>query len=125
MASSVNPVSQLVAVIRAQLSAQSNQKAAIQTSARQAQTKARAPEAHTTLETVVQEKIRRIDKRDSERGKKVLRVFLETILLGHFGERLINEPGFHQMVDEIQSAMEADTDIKEAIDCAVKHLLSN
>ena len=78
-----------------------------------------------SLESLVQKKIRRIDKNAPDRGKKAFRIFLETILLAHFGEHLINDPAFFQMVDDIQSTMESDPEIRATIETAVRHLLGD
>jgi len=123
MASSINSVSHLVAVIRAQLAAQSGRSPARKVLQAQSSTGGAVPQAE--LESIVREKIRRIDRNDPGRGKKAFRVFLETILLDYFGEKLINEPRFQQMVDDVQSTMESDTDVNAAINAAVQHLLTN
>jgi hypothetical protein len=125
MVSPVNPVSQIVAAIRAQLSAQPEQASARQAIGRQKLSRfgSSAPQPH--IESLVREKIKRIDRNDPNRGKKAFRIFLETILLSQFGEGLINEPSFYQMVDNIQFAMETDSEINEAIVAAVQHLLGN
>jgi hypothetical protein len=125
MVSPVNPVSQLVAAIRTQLATQSEQASAKQTSGRQKSSRAGSPVPLQGIESLVQEKIKRIDRNDPDRGRKAFRIFLETILLSQFGEGLINDPGFYQMVDDVQYAMESDAEINEAIRAAVQHLLGN
>lgn len=122
MASSIHSVTQLVAAIRTQLSQQASNK---QVATRQKSAHAGKMTQQESLESLVQKKIKRIDKNAPDRGKKAFRIFLETILLTHFGEHLVNDPEFYQMVDKVQSTMESDTETKEAIDAAVRHLLAD
>jgi len=121
MASFIHSVTQLVAAIRTQLSQQTTNK---QVAARQRSAHAGKMTQQESLESLIQKKIRRIDKNALDRGKKAFRIFLETILLAHFGENLVNDPAFYQLVDDVQSAMESDPEIKETIDAAVRHLLA-
>ena len=121
MASFIHSVTQLVAAIRTQLSQQTSDKQV----ARKKPAHADKMAQQESLESLVQKKIKRIDKNAPDRGKKAFRIFLETILLAHFGENLVNDPAFYQMVDDVQSAMESDAEIKEAIDAAVRHLLAD
>lgn len=124
MPSSIDSVNQLVSLIRAQLSSRSD---AVSTASRQnkrAPSSAKSDTAARSLQSLITQRIKAIDPNDSQRGRKAFRIFLESILLFHFGENLINDPQFYQMVDEIQTTMEADTDIRQQIDAAVQHLLS-
>lgn len=124
MPSSIGSVNQLVSLIRTQLSSRSD---AVSTASRQnkrAPSSAKSDTAARSLQALITQRIKAIDPNDSQRGRKAFRIFLESILLSHFGENLINDPQFYQMVDEIQTTMEADTDIRQQIDAAVQHLLS-
>ncbi|HZW21762.1 hypothetical protein [Noviherbaspirillum sp.] len=124
MAHSISNVGQLVSVIRAQLAARPElnppQKRAASAS-RPAQPAAYSPE---NLEALIGRRIRNIDPDDPHRGRKAFRVLLEAILLSHFGENLINDPRFYQLVDDVQGSMERDPALLKLIESATAHLLS-
>ncbi|HEX7640606.1 MAG TPA: hypothetical protein VF472_00190 [Burkholderiaceae bacterium] len=64
-----------------------------------------------------------LDRTDPERGRKAFRIFLESVLLNEFGEQLINDPGFYQMVDGIQMQMESNAEIAAIMQQAIAKLL--
>jgi hypothetical protein len=121
MPDSIGTVSQLVGIIRSQLTAIEN--SAIKS---RASTRTKDEQSGTTknLDTLIGQRIKSIDRDDPQRGRKAFRIFLESILLSHFGENLINDPKFYQMVEDIQNAMESDSTVKAQIDMAIAHLLS-
>lgn len=61
---------------------------------------------------------------DPDRGRKAFRIFLESVLLNELGEELINDPGFYQLVSDIQLQMESAPEIAKAIQVATEQLLS-
>jgi hypothetical protein len=65
----------------------------------------------SSLEALTQRRIKSIDRDDPKSERKAFRVFLESVLLAQFGEQQINEPQFYQMVDDVQSAMERDSEV--------------
>lgn len=75
------------------------------------------------LETLIRKRVNALQADDPQRGRKAMRIFLESVLLGEFGEALINDAGFHQMVDEIQGQMEGDARIAAAMQEAAAQLL--
>lgn len=76
------------------------------------------------MTNIIQRRIKGIAKDDPKRGKKAFRVFLEAVLLSQFGDHLINDPQFQQMVEDVQAAMESDNDVKMMIDSAIDSLLA-
>ena len=66
--------------------------------------------------------MRQIGADDPQRGRKAFRVFLEAVLLSHFGEALVADPKFFQLVDEVQGSLEADPASSELVASAVAHL---
>ncbi|HEX8611903.1 MAG TPA: hypothetical protein VF800_11505 [Telluria sp.] len=123
MPSAIGSVSQLVAVIRSQLAPRvelSGQKPA-RASARATSRRAAAP-ARERLEASIGMRISSIEHDDPQRGRKAFRIFLESILLSHLGEHLINDPRFYQLVDDVQGAMEADAELGVLVDKAIAHL---
>ena len=121
----IDSVQQIVATIRAEMAGrigQGNPTAVKAESKGRAAAKA-APKS-TRLGGLINQRVAALDPADPERGRKAFRIFLESVLLGEFGEELINDPGFYQMVDDIQQLMEGDARIATAIDKAVASLLS-
>lgn len=121
MPSPIGTVSQLVAIIRGELSAS----AATPVKPRTQLSADKKKTGETkNLNTLIGQRIKGIDPNDPQRGRKAFRVFLESVLLSHLGENLINDPKFYQMVDDIQHAMESDPAVSIQIESAVAHLLS-
>ncbi len=122
MPSPIGTVNQLVAIIRGELSASETTAVKLRTT----QTQASNKKAGSTknLNTLIGQRVKSIDPNDPQRGRKAFRIFLESVLLSHLGENLINDPKFYQMVDDIQNAMESDPAVSAQIDSAVAHLLS-
>lgn len=75
------------------------------------------------LAAVIARRIAAIDPNDANRGRKAFRVFLESVLLAEFGEALMNDAHFYQLVDEVQKQMETDPEIAAAIKEATRLLI--
>ena len=80
--------------------------------------------ADKNLATLIELRISQINPDDPQRGRKAFRVFLEVVLLSQFGEQMVNDPKFHQLVDDVQAAMEADPVSGPMVGSAIAHLLS-
>src|SRR4051812_48241266 len=98
MSSSINTVGNLVSVIRAQLSSHPALAAANKRSGSR-QSANTSNHSQESLESLIGLRVKSIDGNDPNRGRKAFRIFLESILLSHFGEHLINDPKFYQVVD--------------------------
>lgn len=68
-------------------------------------------------------RIQHIPADDPQRERKAFRAFLETTLLIELGDSLINDPGFYDMVANIQLQMEADAELRQAMHEAARILL--
>ena len=77
------------------------------------------------LTEVFARRVLEIDPHDTQRERKAFRVFLESVLLAEFGPRLMNDAGFHQLVDEVQQQMELDPELSVSIYEAATLLLSS
>jgi hypothetical protein len=75
------------------------------------------------LDSLIALRIGAIDRDDPQRGRKAFQVFVEAVLLSRCGERMINNPSFHQLVDAVHGALEADPGTKQLVDRAVAQLL--
>lgn len=115
---SLSPVSQLVAAIRTQLGT------AAPARRRQAGRATARGQGAPDLAGLIELRVAQIDPDDPQRGRKAFRAFLEAVLLAHFGAGVANDARFHQMLDDIQQAMEADPASSELVAQAVAHLLA-
>lgn len=123
MASSIASVTQLVTLIQAQLTSAAPAPARQRGQAARPSGASDAYAAHK-LGSLIQLRVRQIARDDPQRGRKAFRVFLEAVLLAHFGEALANDPKFYQMLDDIQSAMENDLASAVLVKQAIGHLLT-
>jgi hypothetical protein len=76
------------------------------------------------LASAIARRITAIDKTDPDRRRKAFRVFLESVMLDEWGQQLINDPGFQQLVDNVQSQMETRADLRELMQEAASRLLA-
>jgi hypothetical protein len=116
----------LAAVIRSQVSALgrvSGGDAQGRVTAQKPGVRAGLDESPADLATVLARRVRAIDPDDPGRHRKAFRVFLESVLLAEFGGELINDAGFHQLVEEVHLQMETDADLAPAIHAATARLL--
>jgi hypothetical protein len=59
------------------------------------------------LKRKVKERLATIDANDERRGEKARRVFLESVLTWQFGDELLLDRGFEEMVAGVQEALKA------------------
>lgn len=76
------------------------------------------------LAAIVAQRIQALAKDDPERRRKALRIFLESLLLEHFGADLLRDSSFAEMVDAVQGQMEGDSEIAAATDAFSDLLIS-
>jgi hypothetical protein len=127
MAPAIGSVAQLVSVIRSQLAAHApagKARAAGASNRLLGKKTAANTYGEENLGALIELRVRQIGRDDPQRGRKAFRVFLEVVLASHFGPSLINDPAFHQMVDDVQRAMEANADCGRLIDSAIAQLLA-
>lgn len=55
--------------------------------------------------------------------RKVLRIFLETVISAELGVSLLNDVRFNTMIDSVQKQMEADPELSSSIASALKALV--
>jgi hypothetical protein len=119
----INSVQQIVATIRAEMAsrvAQGGVRGLKPELKRPARPKAAVG---SRMGGLINQRVAALDPADPQRGRKAFRIFLESVLLGEFGEELMNDPAFYQMVDDVQQLMEGDARVTAAIDKAVASLL--
>jgi hypothetical protein len=72
---------------------------------------------------LIRKRIGSIDPNDSDRGRKAFRIFLESVLLGEFGNELMNDPAFYELVDTVQRHIEEQPELAPLVRQAVAQLL--
>jgi hypothetical protein len=87
---------------------------------RPARTRRRPPLA--ALKRKVQERLASIDPNDTRRADKARRVFLESVLVWQFGDALLLDRGFDEMVAGVQAALEAHAKIDARLDQLLRDL---
>lgn len=141
----IDPATQLAALIRAQLAAQFKaQGKGHQPAAHEAKRDAhaardsagaapRADEAAFTsaesedaqIRQLVALRVRSLSPDDPQRQRKAFRLFLESILVQAFGRDRLDDRGFDQMVDAVLQRMEADPELRAALQEAGDLLLAD
>jgi len=116
--SGIASVGQLVAVIQSRLRERTQPGVAGGTARRSARA------APRSLGELVESQVARIDPDDPQRGRKAFRVFLESVLLHELGGHLNLDPGFHQMVEDVQRVLEQDPNCAPLVRDAISHLLA-
>lgn len=127
MASAIGSVAQLVKVIQSQLATRSAPEGGAGRKAAPAGAPGGAAGrryAQQNLASLIELRVRQIGRDDPQRGRKAFRVFLEAVLLSHFGDGMVGDPRFFQMVDDVQLAMEADAGCRELVARAIEQLLT-
>ncbi|WP_420997912.1 hypothetical protein ACKI2N_032215 [Cupriavidus sp. 30B13] len=110
--------SRLAAMIRAQVATLRDGRAGEAVPARKDGARRDAVQGASTetdLAAVVARRVLAIDPDDPERPRKAFRVFLESVLLAEFGETLMNDARFYQLVDDVQKHMESEPEIAAVI----------
>jgi hypothetical protein len=74
------------------------------------------------LGSTLAQRIQAINPDDKRRHHKAVRIFLETILVNEFGDGLLTDPKFSEVIEEIQATMDADSAISKQLDSLVAEL---
>jgi hypothetical protein len=121
--SSIDPASQLAALIRVQVASLRRQQAA---ASGRPSAQAKVPPAESgDLAAQVAQRIRSLRFDDPQKERKAFRMFLETVLLSEMGPELVGDPQFQKMVDHVQQQMESDPELSKATHDAAALLLRN
>jgi hypothetical protein len=67
-------------------------------------------------------KIKSISADDPRFLHKAANVFVVSVLLSEFGEGMVNDPGFRDLVDQVEAAMTSDADIERDLRQLVQEL---
>jgi hypothetical protein len=119
----VNSLSQVLSVLRRQMSERAS-KLGSHSALSQSRSAESAITADALLEVQrkVQERIRALDPNDERRQNKAVRLFLEGVFSHEFGDSMLTDPAFYNLIDDVQTAMESDSQIDQALRRMVKEL---
>lgn len=92
-------------------------------SASRAASPAAAEASSGDVAAVVARRVQALDRDDPDRHRKAFRVFLESVLLAEFGPALVNDAGFHRLVDDVQATMQSDRELAAQVREAAVSLL--
>lgn len=68
-------------------------------------------------------RVSHLEGNESQRRRQVFRIFLELVLVSRFGPALASDPGFANVLDQVQQAMEADPVLRVCVDKAMDEVL--
>lgn len=112
----IDPRQQLAASLQSQVGALRARKQAAGTTSAQA--------AAGADQIALAQRLAAIDAHDPDRRRKAVRVVLEAELAREFGDTLLNDPAFGQMLDAVQSQMDADAELAAAVAALADILLA-
>lgn len=126
MTSSIDP-SRVAAALRRQVSSLGTPakpgRAGAATGARGKAAPASGSAVMEDVAALVARRVQALDRDDPDRHRKAFRVFLESVLLAEFGAGLVNDAGFHRLVDDVQAEMQSDRELAAQIRGAATSLL--
>ncbi|HEX2546850.1 MAG TPA: hypothetical protein VHL79_18350 [Ramlibacter sp.] len=104
----IDPRQQLAAALQSQVAA---------LRARRPAGSSQPPKAQTqrTDQAALAQRLKGIAGEDPDRRQKAVRVFLESEFAREFGDSMLNDPAFGQMVDAVQAQMAGDAQTAAAV----------
>lgn len=73
-----------------------------------------------SLEAALGRKLSALDRRSPEGRAAATRAFIETALVAEFGQGLLSDPAFGDMVAELSSSLREDPQMREQFDLMLK-----
>lgn len=74
------------------------------------------------LQRTIRDKVRGLDAGDAQQRRRAVRIMLENVLRWEFGDHLVNDPAFHDMLADVQKTMEGDARLNEDLTSLVRQL---
>lgn len=119
----ISNINQLIEVLQRQVGTRAEQTNATSKAEKQNQ---KAPQSGPAdigeLHAKLANRIKAINPDDQRRYPKATRLFLETILSNEFGDTYLSDPKFILMLEDIQSVMEGNDEIKEKLHAMIDYL---
>lgn len=124
----IESTSQLASIIRSQIDSMRKASKATHVSNVNSKKNAANNKSHKgkkDLGSLIVQRVAGISMEDPHRRRKAFRAFLESVLLDELGDRLIADPQFFRMVEDIQNQMQADTELAPVVEQAIDLLLAS
>jgi len=67
------------------------------------------------LKIKILEQVKAINVNDPKREHKAVKLFVQNILIWQFGEELLNDPSFTNLVDKVTAALESDPSVVQQL----------
>lgn len=112
----INPLNQLAETLRKRIAAEAGEQGrrySKSLTAGQASSSGRV--SVEALREHIARSIKSIDPDDPMRSSKSMTVFVESVLAWQFGAGALSDPAFHQMVEDIQAAMQKEPTAVDAL----------
>ena len=74
------------------------------------------------LEKRLLDRIKAVDPNDPDKAKKTSHIFVQTILTWELGEKLLDDPNFHELIERVSDLIQSDTGLRNSLD---KYLAGN
>jgi uncharacterized protein YnzC (UPF0291/DUF896 family) len=78
-----------------------------------------------TLKAVLKKRLRAVDDKGKDYDEQVAQVYIAATLSHEFGDNIVNDIAFSEMVDDIREQIESKPDIKDKLHSTIKTLLSD
>lgn len=121
----ISNLHQLAGLIRSELAAARKGAPVARNRVRAGDAPVRAGARYTSaaLPGLISARVARLEAGDPQRRRKATRIFIEAVLLAEFGEHLVAEAGFHDLIEQIQTAIEQQADGRALLEEAGRQLL--
>lgn len=116
----INSLNKLTEILRKRVAAEATEKRKGVAPGRGAENTASTRRASTAaLREQIAHSIRAIDPDDPSRAAKTMHVFVESVLSWQFGAELLSDPGFSDLVGDVQRTLESDPEFFKALERAM------
>lgn len=121
----IHNLNQIVEVVRKQVADAKGRAAGAPRTRKRGQTEAALRhEAPSELRDKVAERIRHVDPKQPGAHQRAVRVLLESILSWELGDHLLLDPRFSELVNELETVVNADDELKSKFERLLTELRS-
>jgi len=78
-----------------------------------------------TLKAVLKKRLRAVDDKSKDYDEQVAQVYIAATLSHEFGDNIINDIAFSEMVDDIREQIDSKPEIKDKLHSTIKSLLAD
>lgn len=120
----VDRMTQLLTALRQELGGQIRTKRSDKSSLTEAATpdKISQPVSPEALKLRISRELKRYNLKSSEGRKHARRLFVETIILGDFGEDISHDPKFAFLIRDVETSLSEDSKVSQTLDNLLEEL---